>query len=153
MTDVERKKALTTADLAAAARPIEARPGPGPVARREYEEPPRPKKPAQARPEKSAVPAPAGPGPERHPLFSEEETRRFRSEWDAIQIGFVDEPRNSVAKADGLVASVIQRLAEGFSQERSRLEKQWDRGEDASTEDLRVNLQRYRSFFDRLLSL
>ncbi|HEY3122621.1 MAG TPA: hypothetical protein VGK70_00990, partial [Thermoanaerobaculia bacterium] len=81
------------------------------------------------------------------------ESQRFRSEWDAIQIGFVDEPRKSVEKADGLVASVIHRLAEVYAEERSRLESQWDRGDDVSTEDLRIALRRYRSFFDRLLSV
>jgi hypothetical protein len=65
----------------------------------------------------------------------------------------VDEPRQTVAEADKLVASVMQRLAEGFANERSGLEKQWDRGDNVSTEDLRVALQRYRSFFDRLLKL
>jgi hypothetical protein len=65
----------------------------------------------------------------------------------------VDEPRRTVEAADKLVASVMQRLAEGFANERSSLEKQWDRGDNVSTEDLRVALQRYRSFFDRLLKL
>jgi hypothetical protein len=64
----------------------------------------------------------------------------------------VDEPRKAVEEADKLVASVMKRLAEGFANERSKLEKQWDRGDNVSTEDLRVALQRYRSFFDRLLS-
>ena len=65
----------------------------------------------------------------------------------------MDEPRQCVEKADQLVARVVQRLAESFSQERSRLEGQWSKGEDVSTEDLRIALQRYRSFFDRLLSV
>jgi hypothetical protein len=65
----------------------------------------------------------------------------------------VDEPRQAVEGADKLVAEVIQRLAEGFANERSGLEKQWDGGDNVSTEDLRVALQRYRSFFDRLLKL
>jgi hypothetical protein len=47
----------------------------------------------------------------------------------------------------------MQRLAEGFANERSGLEKQWDNGDNVSTENLRVALQRYRSFFDRLLEL
>jgi hypothetical protein len=64
----------------------------------------------------------------------------------------VDEPRDAVAEADALVADLMQRLAAGFSHERERLEGQWDRGDDVSTEDLRVALTRYRSFFDRLLS-
>ena len=87
------------------------------------------------------------------PLFSESEMADFRSQWSKVQTGFVDEPRQTVAEADKLVASVMQRLAEGFANERSGLEKQWDRGDDVSTEDLRVALQRYRSFFDRLLKL
>jgi hypothetical protein len=87
------------------------------------------------------------------PLFSESEMEDFRSQWSKVQTGFVDEPRRTVKDADKLVAAVMQRLAEGFANERSGLEKQWDRGDDVSTEDLRVALQRYRSFFDRLLKL
>jgi len=87
------------------------------------------------------------------PLFSESEMADFRSHWSRVQTGFVDEPRRTVEDADKLVASVMQRLAEGFANERSGLEKQWDRGDNVSTEDLRVALQRYRSFFDRLLTL
>ena len=87
------------------------------------------------------------------PLFSESEMGEFRSQWSKIQSGFVDEPRRTVEDADKLVAAVMQRLAEGFSNERSGLEKQWDRGDNVSTEDLRLALQHYRSFFDRLLKL
>jgi hypothetical protein len=76
----------------------------------------------------------------------------FQSRWEEIQVRFVDEPRGAVEDADALVATVMQRLAESFAQERERLESQWGRGEDISTEDLRVALQRYRSFFQRLLS-
>jgi len=76
----------------------------------------------------------------------------FQSRWEEIQVRFVDEPRGAVEDADALVATVMQRLAEGFAQERERLEAQWGRGEDISTEDLRIALQRYRSFFQRLLS-
>ena len=87
------------------------------------------------------------------PLFSESEVGEFRSRWSHIQTGFVDEPRRTVEDADKLVASVMKRLAEGFANERSGLERQWDQGDNVSTEDLRVALQRYRSFFDRLLKL
>jgi hypothetical protein len=87
------------------------------------------------------------------PLFSESEMGDFRSQWSKVQTGFVDEPRRTVEEADKLVAAVMQRLAESFANERSGLEKQWDRGDNVSTEDLRVALQRYRSFFDRLLKL
>src|SRR6202140_2226101 len=87
------------------------------------------------------------------PLFTESEMGDFRSQWSKVQTGFVDEPRRTVEDADKLVAAVMQRLAEGFANERSGLEKQWDSGDNVSTEDLRVALQRYRSFFDRLLTL
>ena len=76
----------------------------------------------------------------------------LRSRWEAIQAGFVDEPRRAVEQADALVREVIDQLSRTFSSERQGLEEQWSRGTDASTEDLRVALRRYRSFFDRLLS-
>ncbi len=80
-------------------------------------------------------------------------TADFRSRWTDIQTGFVDEPRRAVEQADALVAEVIKRLANSFAEERSKLEGQWGRGDDVSTEDLRVSLRRYRSFFDRLLNV
>jgi len=86
------------------------------------------------------------------PLFPSDQSEGFTSRWQEIQASFVDEPRDAVAQADALVADLMQRLATSFSQERERLEGQWDRGDDVSTEDLRVALTRYRSFFDRLLS-
>jgi hypothetical protein len=86
-------------------------------------------------------------------LFSDSEVGDFRSRWSTIQTGFVDEPRRAVEDADKLVASLMKKLAEGFANERAGLEKQWDRGDNVSTEDLRVALQRYRSFFDRLLKI
>jgi hypothetical protein len=88
-----------------------------------------------------------------HPLFPENIANDFRSKWDRIQTGFVDEPRKAVQQADELVAEAIKRLAESFAQERNRLESQWDRGDEVSTEDLRVALQTYRSFFQRLLAI
>lgn len=87
------------------------------------------------------------------PLFSEDEGHRLRTRWEQIQTGFVDEPRHAVEKADVLVAETMKRLADVFSDERSELESQWTRGDDVSTEDLRIALRRYRSFFDRLLSV
>ena len=87
------------------------------------------------------------------PLFSPEEAKDFRAQWDAIQVGFVDEPRQAVQQADSLVAGAMKRLAEMFAAERAKLEGQWDRGDDVSTEDLRLALRRYRSFFGRLLSV
>ena len=87
------------------------------------------------------------------PLFANQESEDFRHRWNDIQTGFVDEPRQAVERADELVASAIKRLAEIFATERSSLEEQWARGGDASTEDLRLALRRYRAFFDRLLSV
>ena len=87
------------------------------------------------------------------PLFPIAELDGLRTRWHAIQTGFVDEPRKAVQEADGLVASAMKRLAEVFAQERSGLEQQWDRGDSVSTEDLRVALQRYRAFFERLLAV
>jgi hypothetical protein len=86
------------------------------------------------------------------PLFSESAMGEFRAQWSKVQTGFVDEPRRTVEDADKLVAAVMQQLAEGFANERSGLEKQWDHGDNVSTEE-RIALQRYRSFFDRLLTL
>jgi hypothetical protein len=85
-------------------------------------------------------------------LLPHDENTGFQRRWEEIQTGFVDEPRRTVEQADELVAQVMQRLAEGFAAERERLEQQWGRGEDVSTEDLRIALQRYRGFFQRLLS-
>jgi len=89
---------------------------------------------------------------DREPLFEAADRDRFGESWTTVQAAFVDDPRDAVKEADTLVAELMQRLAETFSAERSRLESQWDNDEDVSTEDLRIALQRYRSFFDRLLS-
>jgi hypothetical protein len=90
---------------------------------------------------------------ERVALFMANEANELRGRWDGIQVGFVDEPRRSVQQADALVSATITRLAEMFAAERQKLEQQWDRSENASTEDLRLALQRYRSFFARLLAI
>lgn len=124
---------ITTADLARGKRP----------------EPPEVRGP-QAVSSGKVVEAPREDGT---PLFPENELNDLRTRWKDIQTAFVDEPRKAVEQADGLVASAMKRLAEVFAQERSGLEQQWDRGDNVSTEDLRVALQRYRTFFDRLLSV
>jgi len=87
------------------------------------------------------------------PLFPDTDSADFRRRWMEVQTSFVDEPRRAVQQADELVAGVMKMLAETFAREREGLEHQWDRGEDVTTEDLRVAMQRYRSFFDRLLSI
>ena len=86
------------------------------------------------------------------PLFPDEELHGLRAQWDRAQTSFVDEPRKAVEQADSLVANVVKRIAEQFADERAQLEKQWDRGDNVSTEDLRQALKRYRAFFDRLLT-
>jgi hypothetical protein len=85
-------------------------------------------------------------------LLPQADETDLRARWEEIQTRFVDDPRQAVEDADALVAGVMKRMAEGFAQAREQLEGQWSRGEDVGTEDLRVALQRYRSFFQRLLS-
>jgi hypothetical protein len=97
----------------------------------------------------------AGSQPEEHStaLFEQDALEELRSSWGAIQTWFVDNPEGAVKQADELVAAVMKRLAEVFSVERANLEQAWTKGDDVSTEELRVVLRRYRSFFDRLLSV
>lgn len=133
-----REENITTADMAQGKPPASDIRGPQMVA-------------SESSARSAATTAVAGE--ESSTLFPGEELQGLRSRWKEIQTGFVDEPRKAVEQADGLVASAMKRLAEVFAEERSGLEKQWDRGESVSTEDLRVALQRYRTFFERLLSV
>lgn len=87
------------------------------------------------------------------PLFEDAESEKFRTQWLNIQSKFVDNPHESVREADELVENVLKSVTMGFHHRRTALEKQWKSGDDISTEDLRLSLQRYRSFFDRLLTL
>jgi hypothetical protein len=87
------------------------------------------------------------------PLLSNTVTQDLRARWQTIQTGFVDEPRRAVEEADALVAEAIKHLAESFAATRANLEREWDKGEDVSTEDLRQVLRRYRSFFSHLLEI
>ena len=86
-------------------------------------------------------------------LFADDELNGYRTRWSAIQTGFVDEPRRAVEEADTLVAELMKRLADVFSDERRQLEANWERADQVSTEDLRIAMRRYRSFFERLLSV
>jgi hypothetical protein len=86
-------------------------------------------------------------------LFADDELAGLRARWDNVQAGFVDDPRECVHKADSLVSDVVEQLTSGFAAARARLEEQWGRGEQASTEDLRVALTQYREFFQRLLAV
>jgi hypothetical protein len=91
-------------------------------------------------------------GPEQTSLLEADTMESLRRRWEEIQAGFVDRPRESVEQADRLVIELVQQLQASFTSERDRLESEWREGSDVSTEDLRVALTRYRSFFDRLLS-
>ena len=105
--------------------------------------------PSRRAPERDAP----GNGGATAPLFGGDQASTYRSRWQEIQTGFVDEPRAAVQEADALVAEVVRQLARTFADERRGLEGQWAEGEEISTEDLRIALRRYRSFFDRLLSV
>jgi hypothetical protein len=86
-------------------------------------------------------------------LFSDHDLSGLRARWSDVQSGFVDDPRECVQKADGLVSDVVDQLTAGFAAARSRLEEHWARDEEVSTEDLRLALKRYREFFQRLLAV
>jgi hypothetical protein len=144
---------ITTGDLARAKRPVPVNPTPlGDARGTQVATGPTgvPQAVPQAAPKTAAKVSQIS---DAAPLFPNEELDGLRARWKTIQAAFVDEPRNAVHQADTLVASAMQRLAEVFADERAKLEKQWDRGDNVSTEDLRVALQRYRTFFERLLSV
>jgi hypothetical protein len=86
-------------------------------------------------------------------LFAGDDLAELRARWAGVQAAFVDDPKDCVQKADVLVSDLVEQLTTGFTQARSRLEEQWSRGEDASTEDLRLALMHYREFFERLLAV
>jgi hypothetical protein len=87
------------------------------------------------------------------PLLPRRQVEELRARWDAIQTRFIDEPTAAVTDADALVASAVKQISEAFRDQKNQLEKQWHSGDKVSTEDLRLALQRYRSFFARLLSI
>lgn len=84
-------------------------------------------------------------------LLNPEESEQFRTHWNEIQGKFVDEPRSAVQQADMLVSEVIEKITQMFAEERSTLEEQWNQGNDVTTENLRMALKHYRSFFNRLI--
>ncbi len=135
MAENQNEPTLSTADMAAAAEPKQdTMPGDG------------------ASVTQAAGTPISSDGQQQARLLDDGMTSELRQRWTDVQASFVDEPRQAVKQADGLVAEVMKRLAETFAQERTNLEQQWDRGGDVSTEDLRMALRRYRSFFERLLS-
>jgi hypothetical protein len=85
-------------------------------------------------------------------LVSQEAAMDFKARWEAIQQGFVDDPRSAVSDADSLVSDVLQKLSSSFEEQHRQLESQWSDGEP-DTEELRSAFQRYRDFFDRLLAI
>ena len=87
------------------------------------------------------------------PLFTQEAATDLRACWDTVQKSFVDDPGKAVHAADELVAQVTRRLTESFANQRSELEKRLDPAEAPTTENLRIALRQYRSFFERLLSI
>jgi hypothetical protein len=86
-------------------------------------------------------------------LFAGDNLAELRGRWAGVQAAFVDDPKECVQKADGLVSDLVEQLTAGFAETRSHLEEQWNRGEEASTEDLRLALMHYREFFERLLAV
>lgn len=86
------------------------------------------------------------------PLLPQDSVQDFRTQWDRVQTTFVDDPRAAVQQADDLVKSAVQRLSESFTTARDSLERQWDRGDQVNTEDLRQALRKYRAFFQRILA-
>ena len=86
-------------------------------------------------------------------LFAGDDLAELRARWAGVQAAFVDDPKDCVQKADALVTDLVEQLTSGFAQARSRLEEQWSRGAEASTEDLRLALMHYREFFERLLAV
>jgi hypothetical protein len=149
---MSRSDDVTTDDLATAAeQPVKQDPSNARVVDVEgtvpqHEETTETRRAAPASPETAKESRP-------EPLLPAEDTETFNREWEEVQARFVDEPRSSVEEADKLVAQVMKRLAESFAGERETLEGQWDRGDEVNTDDLRVALQRYRSFFQRLLAV
>jgi hypothetical protein len=86
-------------------------------------------------------------------LFADADLTEMRGRWSAVQAAFVDDPKDCVQKADVLVSDLVEQLTSSFARARSSLEEQWARGEQASTEDLRLALMHYREFFERLLAV
>lgn len=147
--EFDDEQEITTADLAQGKRPASETRGPQEIStERNFEQGSRSENAATLTENDSRM-----ADSRSTPLFPDGELQGLRTRWKEIQTAFVDEPRKAVEQADGLVASAMKRLAEVFAEERSRLEQQWDRGDSVSTEALRVALQRYRAFFDRLLSV
>jgi hypothetical protein len=93
------------------------------------------------------------PGDGNAALFPSHQCETLENEWRTIQTNFVDSPREAVQKADALVIKTIDTLAGSFGDMRASLERTWEKNGEVSTEELRLAMQNYRSFFRRLLSI
>ncbi|HEY5985185.1 MAG TPA: hypothetical protein VIV12_02200 [Streptosporangiaceae bacterium] len=100
----------------------------------------------------AAAPSPSADVAPGAQLLDAEERDNIVARWREIQAEFVDEPRTAIREADALVTDLVERLSRAFASELEQLESRWASGAQASTEDLRQGLQRYRSFFERLLA-
>jgi hypothetical protein len=130
-----------------------------------HDEPPIPVSEALRTDDKGTGAAPSAEAPAAEPssmkhessseevLFAGDNLAELRSRWAGVQAAFVDDPKECVQKADVLVSDLVEQLTAGFAETRSHLEEQWHRGEEASTEDLRLALMHYREFFERLLAV
>jgi hypothetical protein len=84
-------------------------------------------------------------------LIAPDRAAGFQKRWNELKGDFVDDPRHTVRRIDGLVGEVLDELEQVFRRQRGELESGMA-DESASTEDLRVAFARYREFFDRLLA-
>lgn len=108
---------------------------------------------------------------EIHPLSSEAR-ERYSSQWQTVQAQFVDDPSGAVNAADALIADAMQQIGypvDAFEKREEAVSVQYpevaddyrtahdiaQRNEsgDASTEDLRTAMVRYRSLFERLVGM
>ncbi len=99
--------------------------------------------------QRAAAPAEAPPV---LPLLDHTQANGFLSRWNDVQARFVDDPQGAVRDADSLVTELTQALAASFAAHKEGLEQSWRTGGQPGTEELRLALQQYRSFFQRLLA-
>ena len=74
----------------------------------------------------------------------------LRDRWQELQLRFVDDPRGVVTEAQSLVAEAVESLTTSLTDQQHDLDGLASGG-NGDTEQLRVALQRYRDFFDRVI--
>jgi hypothetical protein len=72
--------------------------------------------------------------------------------WHEILAMFVDDPRSSVELAAGLVDDSAEALVTFVQERQHALLSAWQ-GDDAGTEEMRIALQQYRTFWNRIEDL